>query len=413
MRSQARNPLGLALVGCGGMGHRHLRGYAALDRVGLWRGDLTAVVDVSAAAAHSLADEAESLLGRRPRVVTDLAEVLSDPDVRALDVVTFPSTHHGIAVAALESGRHVLSEKPLGLTVAGCRLMIDAAQRSGTVLATAENYRRGGANRLARAVLDAGLLGRLHLMIHHLVGGDDTVMISPWRHRREHGAIGLDMGVHLTDIVEYLLGPIDLVWGRSFVAEPIRRNVVDGTCVTATGDDSLVALMTTRAGVDVELTYLPSGPGRSYWQRSVHGSNGSMEIPRDRTTDDVLVHLAGGTLSADTLREAVRPHAALDEATIALLGPHGTGEHDAVFGDIDAAYLGIEIADFVSAVLDGRSPEVDGLGGARAVAAVHAVAESQLAARPVSMTEVMDGSLAAAQRDLDELLGLVPAGSAS
>src|SRR5699024_9155311 len=113
---------------------------------------------------------------------------------------TDPRTHHGIAVAAMEAGRHVLCEKPLALTVRAARLMVDTAQRTGMVLATGENYRRGGANRLARAVLDAGLLGDVHLMREVRVGGDDRIIISRWRHLKASGAIGLDMTIHYADI---------------------------------------------------------------------------------------------------------------------------------------------------------------------------------------------------------------------
>lgn len=216
-------PLGLCLAGCGGMGRRHLSGYAALHEAGLWRARLVAVYDVRAEPALALAAEAERLLGYRPTVHTRLESVLEDPNVSAFDVVTEPMHHHTIAVPALRSGRHVLSEKPLSLTIRGCRQMIAAAHEGNAVLGTAENYRRGGPNRLARAVIDAGLLGRVHLMVQHLIGGDDSVLITPWRHQKTAGSIALDMGVHLTDLIEYYLGPIESAYGRGLIAEPVRR----------------------------------------------------------------------------------------------------------------------------------------------------------------------------------------------
>lgn len=405
-RDDARLPM--ALVGCGFMGRRHLAGYAALQRAGLWRGGLEAVVDVRAEAAQAVADEAEQLLGHRPRALTDVEQLYGGDDVAALDVVTDPRSHHRIVAPALRSGLHVMCEKPLGLTAAACREMLSASRDGGTVLATAENYRRGGPNRLARRVLDAGLLGRVHLMLQLRIGGDDTVMISPWRHHRLTGAIGLDMCVHYADIVEYLLGPVETVYGRGLIAEPRRRVAGTDEVIQATGEDSVLAVLRTVSGVDVHLCYLPSGPGHQYAQRSVHGTAGSMLVPVDRVAGGrVLVRTADGELADDALLEAVGPVPGLDEVTTALLGPDGSGGEGAAWADVDAGYLGVEVADFVDAVLGGYGPEVDGLGGARAVAVVLAALESGLSGRPVTVEQVLSGEVSDYQREIDESLGLV------
>lgn len=398
--------LGVCLVGCGFMGRRHLLGYAALHRAGLLRGELVAVLDVDEKAAEALADSAERLLGRRPVVHTDLVTALADPVVEAVDIVTDPRVHHPIAVTALQAGRHVLCEKPLGLTVASIRPMLAAATASGAVLATAENYRRGGANRTARAVLDSGMLGRIHLMVEQHIGGTDAVIISRWRHQKTSGAISLDMGTHLTDIIEYLLGPVESAYGRGLIAEPVRRDV-NGDEVVATGEDSLVAVLRTRSGVDVHLTYLPSGPGHSYVQRTVHGSAGSMCVPPDRSDGEVLVRTGDRTLTGEQLRGALGDTLLLDEVTRALLGPDGSGGVGTPFAEVDAGYLGIEIADFLAAALDGRAPEVDGLGGLRAVADVYAILESGVLGREVAVEEVLDGSVHGYQDDIDRSLGLL------
>ncbi len=406
--ADADRKLGVCLIGCGFMGRRHLLGYGALRRAGLLRGELTAVLDVDEVAAESMADEAQRLLGRRPAVFTDLTGALADPAVEAVDIVTDPRTHHLIAIAALDSGRHVLCEKPLGLTVASIRPMLAAAAASGAVLATAENYRRGGANRTARAVLDAGLLGRVHLMVEEHIGGTDAVIISRWRHLKSAGAISLDMGTHLTDIIEYYLGPVASAYGRGLIAEPVRRDR-GGETFEATGEDSLVAVLRTESGVDVHLTYLPSGPGHHYIRRTVHGTLGSMAVPPDRSDGAVVVRTAAGELTGEGLHDALGNHLVLDPVTVALLGPDGSGGHGTAFADVDAGYLGVEIADFLGAALDGRAPEVDGLGGLRAVADVYAVLESGVLGREVTVAEVLDGSVQGYQVDINRALGLLGA----
>lgn len=394
--------LGVALIGAGFMGRRHLLGYAALQRAGYDRLQVEAIVDLDEAVAESRADEAETLLGHRPRVHTDVARMLAAEDaVGAVDIVTDPRTHHTIAIAAMEAGRDVMCEKPLALTIRTGAMMVEAAERTGRVLATGENYRRGGSNRLARAVIDSGVLGELFLFRELRVGGDDSVIISKWRHLKKSGSIGLDMPIHYADIIEYLLGPVETVWGRGFIAEPQRFPADGSEPVIADGEDSLVAAMTTAAGVDVHLAYIPSGRGHTYGERVLHGRNGSLEIPADRSDGDVVLHLADGTRSGREVAEFLGSRFELDPVTIDVMGPDGTGGKGAPWADVDAGHLAIELADFADAVLDGRAPEVDGLGGLRALAVVHAGFESGLLGRAVSVDEVLSGAVHSYQDDID------------
>ena len=150
-------------------------------------------------------------------------------------------------------------------------------------------------------------------MIQTNVGGDDAVIVSPWRHVREAGSIALDMGVHYTDILAYYLGDLERVTGTAFVAEPLRTFAPGAAGVAgieevrpgvmrATGEDSLVALYESASGVQVQLTYLPSGPGRMWFQRTVHGRDGSMSVPQDRSGGSVVVQLGDRILSGAELR---------------------------------------------------------------------------------------------------------------
>ncbi len=386
------------------MGIRHVHGYAALHTAGVSKAEVVAILDLDLGVAERAADEAEQLLGRRPAVYTDLAELLNDREVEAIDIVTDPRTHHTIAIAAMEAGRHVLCEKPLALTIQTARAMVETAARTGTILATGENYRRGGANRLARAVLDAGLLGTVHLMREVRIGGDSKVIISKWRHMKASGAIGLDMAIHYADIIEYLLGQVDRVWGRGIIAEPLRFPSDGSEAIVPDGEDSVLASMRTRSDVDVQLAYLPSGPGTNFSERTVHGTEGSMSIPPDRTDGDVVVTLGNRVLSGAELIEAVGDHFHLSEATIAVLGPDGTGGKGAPWSVVDSGYLAVEIDDFADAVLSGRAPEVDGIGGMRALAVVLAVLESGVTGSAVAVDEVLDGTVHAYQDSIDATL---------
>lgn len=398
------------------MGRRHVHAYGALERVSAGRFGIAAVCDPRLRAAEETADLIERLWGKRPAVFSEHAELVSSGLVEALDVATDPSVHHLVAAPALRAGLHVICEKPLGITVRACRLILEAAESSGAVLAVAENYRRDGPNRLARAVLEAGMLGEVHLMVEANVGGDDAVVISPWRHRRESGSIALDMGVHYTDIFAYYLGELETVYGAAFVAEPLRKmpagspglSGIEGAAagvIQATGEDSLVALYETSAHVFIQLCYVPSGPGRRWIQRSVHGRHGSMFVPPDRSGGAVVVQLGEVVLSGAELRKQLGGFE-LDGVAASFFGPEGT-EYDLPFAEVDAATIAIELDDFAGAVTDGRAAEVDGAAGLRAVAGVWAVGESRAAGGSVRIDDVACGRLAASQQDVDEALGLV------
>ncbi len=281
----------LCVVGCGGMGHRHILAYKELADSGIGNIDVVAVCDVRQENVALGAREIERLFGRKPMVFTDLDQVLAHPEITAVDVVTDPSVHHAVAVPALLAGKHAIVEKPLGITVRACQRIIDAARRGKVVLATAENLRRDPPNRLARSILEHGLLGDPYLMIHNALGGDDQIIITPWRHLKQKGAIGLDMAVHYADIVQYYLGEFDQIYGRGLIVEPIRRRPRDHglplesyrerfktfpESIEATGEDSVIALYRMKSGAMVQFAYVAGGRGSRGFERSVHGRLGEV-----------------------------------------------------------------------------------------------------------------------------------------
>src|SRR5688572_3312563 len=158
--------LKIALVGCGGMGRRHLRGIATLYQSAFSNVELVAVCDLNQENAGFLADEAAELLGSRPQVHADITTMAREiPELQAAGVTTDAGSHHTVAVACLEAGLHLLCEKPLAVTLRGCNRIVETAKRVGKVVSVAENYRRDPINRLIRALIDDGAIGQPRLMI--------------------------------------------------------------------------------------------------------------------------------------------------------------------------------------------------------------------------------------------------------
>src|SRR5436309_3030560 len=96
--------LALGLVGCGGMGRRHVRGMKRLQAVGRLRFELAAVCDVLPDNARGLADEAAELLGRRPAQFTAVEAMLAATHLDGLIITTTPETHTAVALAAFAAG---------------------------------------------------------------------------------------------------------------------------------------------------------------------------------------------------------------------------------------------------------------------------------------------------------------------
>ena len=409
----------LCLIGCGGMGHRHILAYKELDNSGIGNIELMAVCDLNPKNADLGKREVERLFGRTPLVFTDLDEAVAHPDIAAVDVATDPAVHHQVAVPALEAGKHVLCEKPLGITIRACTAMIAAAEKSGVVLATAENLRRDPPNRLARAILDHGLLGDPYLMIHNSLGGNNKMVITPWRHLKDKGAIGLDMAVHFTDIVQYYMGAFDQIYGTGWIIEPVRYKPDDSglqlesyverlktfpDSVEATGEDSVCAMYKMKSGAMVQFTYAAGGRGSTGFERSVHGRLGALYAPGDRNGQPVILRCEGQQFEGAEILPLL-PDFQMSEITERLFGAKVV-TYELDFPPIDAKHMAIEMHDFGEAVLKGTKPEVDGHLGMTAVAAIYGAYESALAGRAVTMDEILSGQVRAYQQEIDAALGL-------
>src|SRR5438874_4974812 len=92
-----------AAVGTGGMGRRHLRGMARLYGSSMCNMELVACCDLNADNANFYADEAKELLGTRPKVYSDVAQMKREiSELQAADVTTDTGSHHDAAHACLE-----------------------------------------------------------------------------------------------------------------------------------------------------------------------------------------------------------------------------------------------------------------------------------------------------------------------
>lgn len=393
----AEAPLRVALLGCGMMGARHLRGHAELERTIPGSVNLVAVCDIDPARANAVADEAAQLFGRRPAVLTDRA-ALADCGAEAVDVVTPNRCHDNDVVALLDAGLHVLVEKPLAVTIERGQRMLAAAANSGRVLAVAENNRRDPMNRLARHAVRAGAIGAVRTVSIVDISQGGKVVGTPWRHRLAMGGLPLDVWIHMGYVTEFVAGPLTEVHARGGLAcrERIWTRPDGGAeTVVCEGYDHLTAALWFESGAGG--TWHANYAARGYGQTGfiVLGDEGTLHVPPSRSGRPVRLQRDGETLEGDAL-VAELPDWSLSEPEAALWGQR-PGSYQLESPVTDRKLIAAELADFAAAVRERRAPEVPGKLGLRSVAIIYALLESAEAGRPVSIAEVFDGRVRAFQ----------------
>jgi len=148
-RTEPPAPIGVAIVGAGYWGPNLLRNFCANPGADVrWLCDL----DV---------DRARAVVGRYSTVgvTAELDQVLADPTVEAVVVATPAATHAAIGLAAIESGRHVLIEKPLATTREDGERLVASAEHHGRVLMCDHTYCYTPAVREIRRLVQSGVLG--------------------------------------------------------------------------------------------------------------------------------------------------------------------------------------------------------------------------------------------------------------
>jgi predicted dehydrogenase len=282
------NEIGVGLVGYRFMGRAHSNAYRQVGRFF----DLELSPRMRAicgrdeagvrAAANSLGWEGYE---------TDYRRLLERDDIDLVDVVTPGNTHHEIAIAALEAGKHVLCEKPLANSLDEAREMLDAARRAGTINMVCFNYRRAPAVQLAKRLIDEGRLGDIRhwraTYLQDFILDPDFPLI--WRFQKEvagSGALG-DLGAHIVDLAHFLVGPIEKVIGiaETFIRErPLEEPGAGSGEVTVDDAAAFLARFENGAIGTFEATRL--APGRkNHNSFEINGSNGSLVFDLERMNE--------------------------------------------------------------------------------------------------------------------------------
>ncbi len=419
--------LKLGLVGCGGMGMRHAHGYIEF-RKHFDSFDLAAVCDRHEAAADGVASAVEAETGHRPEIFTDYETMLAS-GIDAVDIVTDTRMHHIFALQAFEAGVHVLTEKPMAVTMRACRLMRDAAEAKGLVLSIGEQYRRDPMNRLAKALLDAGAIGDPGFAMKVSLGGGSALMHDTgWRALKSRaGSVIIEQGVHEADLLIYFLGDIESLSARTGLFAPTRVRegmhgqiaqfyshrvedaFADQQTVEIDQEDTAISVLNFASGAIGQLTITNASIGYGTGINTIHGSAGTMQMPPTRTGIPPKIHLESSRepLSEQEMLDLV-PDWSIDDVTAAFFGGvNRMASYDVGFEAIDRILVAIEMAELATAIESkDRNVEVDAEVGMKALAVSYGILESGHAGQQVSLSDIMDGTVAEYQAEIDREAGI-------
>ncbi|WP_285247909.1 Gfo/Idh/MocA family oxidoreductase [Pseudarthrobacter sp. efr-133-R2A-89] len=190
--------LRVGVVGIGWAGQQHLKAYSELEGV--------RIVSLAGMEQELRADlQAEYAI---PNGFADWQDMLDHGGLDAVSVAVPTFLHAPIAIAALERGIHVLSEKPIARNAVEGQAMVDAARKAGRVLDVAFNHRRRGDIKALKDVIDAGGLGRPYYAKASWLRRSGIPTLGSWFTNPELAGGGplADIGVHALDYALHLLG---------------------------------------------------------------------------------------------------------------------------------------------------------------------------------------------------------------
>ncbi|MEO7262533.1 MAG: Gfo/Idh/MocA family oxidoreductase [Jatrophihabitantaceae bacterium] len=240
--ASGRRSLGVAVIGCGWMGHAHSRGYLRLPHHYPELGLLARLITV----ADPEPERREDAIRRYgfSDSTPDWRAVLEDDRVQAVSVTAPNFLHREIAVALAEAGKHLWIEKPVGLTLEDARAVAKAVRAAGVQATVGFNYRYAPAVDRARELLRHGAIGevtnaRFRLLSDYAAHPQGALS---WRFERAQGGSGVlgDLASHGVDLARHLLGDIVSVMADSaiFIGARPRPTGAGSHFATAEGGES-------------------------------------------------------------------------------------------------------------------------------------------------------------------------------
>lgn len=308
------------LIGAGVVAGMHLEAIAALDDV-----------ELVGIAAHDTESAALRARESGSRAFAESDELLAC-ELDVVVVATPHPSHAELTIAALETGAHVLCEKPLAPEARDADAMIATADRAGRLLGVCFQQRFRPVIAAARQLVDEGRLGTLvrASIVDPLYRPNAYYRTAGWRGtwKGEGGGVLMNQAPHTLDLLCHLAGPPVTVWGvAQRRAQPMEA------------EDTATALLSYEGGAVGTIAVSTLEPGVQ--RIELVGDRGRIEI----VAESIVFERFEPPIS-EHLRSATEMFAQPERVTEAVGLPPGRGDHRDVH------------ADFAAAVLEGREPRV-------------------------------------------------------
>ncbi|NQT89158.1 Gfo/Idh/MocA family oxidoreductase [bacterium] len=348
-----KGKVGFAVVGCGVIGPWHTKAVTLAPR-----STLIAVCDVDAKKAEALAAEYGV-----PAYTDHKAMLKAEPDIDCVNVCVPSGLHWRIAVDAAKAGRHVLSEKPLDVTLGHMDKMIDTCRAQKVKLGCIFQRRTKGMTKAARKVVQGGKLGKIVLAdcYQKYYRSPDYYKSAGWRGTwaLDGGGSLMNQGVHGIDQLLYIMGPVDTVTAH---AAPLVRDIPV--------EDTAVAILRFQCGAYGVLEGTTSVTPAMSCRTEIHGEKGTL-IFTDRGLDKYAVATKTAGIAKD------RKLAVPDDS------PGKTIADDPKAVGVRGHML--QVKDMAQAILGDRAPMVPGEEARKAVELILAIYKSARTGRAVKL----------------------------
>jgi len=294
-------------------------------------------------------------------------QLLTRPDVDVVCVCVPSGAHAEVGIRAATAGKHVVVEKPIEITLAAADRLIGACEEQGVTLAVISQHRWDPGMRALKELVDGGRLGRLVL-------GDAVVK---WYRTQEYydsgdwrgtwdvdgGGALMNQGVHYVDLLQWVMGPVERVFGRCRTSAHERIEV----------EDIAVAVLSFAGGaVGVLESTTAAYPGISD-RLEVSGTGGTVIVE-------------AGELKVRELKDE-KGETAPYGGKLPTLDGGGQPQRTAATNPEDISYVGHreQLRDVLEAIETGLRPAIDGAEARKALEIILAVYESARSGRDVAL----------------------------
>jgi predicted dehydrogenase len=268
------------IIGLGGMGEMHA---SIIKDSGLV--ELVALCDTNRQVLRKMAKQFEV-----ESIYTDFHEIVANPSLDMVIICLPHYLHAPVALAALRAGKHVLTEKPIAISMEEADKMIETARQNNVKLGVSEEHRYGGHVQIAKKWIKEGKLGDLYLCSCTERFDSEIEQPAPqgWRNKKEMmgGGSYIDQGHHVVDLMRYIMGdPFECC---AYMTRPTQM---------LEGEDLTLAIYRHSGGA-ISQVHVGWAPGITQSIMSIFGLKGTIIIdcPHSRygfvslfnpTTDDV------------------------------------------------------------------------------------------------------------------------------